>query len=333
MCLADAGKEDMSVKEFAEKIRNAVQKKLGKDYYVEVRKNLKLNSTKLWSVNIHSSNEKITPIIYLESFYADYEEGKTLGEVVEEIIKFYFDNSRSIDYDFNKLSDIEYARDKICLKLCNRESNREMLRNTIYREFLDLAVYFYIELEDCPIGYGHITIKKEYLDMWGIGREELYELALKNTCKRYPVKIQSLNECVRLLMNSNRYKEGEIPLQENDSYEDIYMPEEIGSCMWVASNDNNTYGSSVILYPDVLKEFAERLGSNLFVIPSSIHECIIISDPAVTTVNGAGNGLSEEARNLKKIIESVNNEAVKPSEILSYNLYYFDTRKKELEVI
>ncbi len=318
----------MSVIEFAEKVRKAAQDILGPEFYVETVENTKLNNVKLWSVNIHSKNANIAPVIYLESFYADYEEGKTFGTIMNEIIKIYWDYVPKEDYDFKKLLDFEYVKPRICAKLCNAGKNTELLKTAVYTEYLDLAVLYYIELDNLQIGTGNVTIRKEYAKDWGVSINELSAIALENSVRKFPAKLISMNEFFEDYLRKKPAFVDMIREAEYGGYCDyLDAIKKTEPMLWILTNSKQTNGSSAILYPGVIEEFAKKRGSNVFILPSSIHELILVPE---SCIDESGRDWDEKVDELKSMIAYVNDAEVSEGEFLSYSLYYYDKVKKSI---
>ena len=90
--------------------------------------------------------------------------------------------------------------------------------------------------------------------------------------------------------------------------------------MYVASNKERIHGAGVIAYPEFMEEAAKRLGGDFYVLPSSIHEVILIPDtPDVSVLE------------LQGIVQSVNVEQVAPEERLSDHIYHYDSKEKLFE--
>lgn len=83
--------------------------------------------------------------------------------------------------------------------------------------------------------------------------------------------------------------------------------------MKVLSNTKRLHGAVCMLYPGVLKEMADRMGGDFFILPSSVHETILLPD--------AGEGLNGA---LRQMIREVNSTKVAPEEVLSDTLYRYD---------
>ena len=81
----------------------------------------------------------------------------------------------------------------------------------------------------------------------------------------------------------------------------------------VLSNESGVNGAAVILYPDIPKYIFESIGKNYYILPSSIHEPLIV--PEDEFINPS---------NLQAIVREVNEKHIEPEEFLSDNVYYFD---------
>ena len=93
--------------------------------------------------------------------------------------------------------------------------------------------------------------------------------------------------------------------------------------MLVMTNEKRMNGAHTMLNTAFLKEIADRMEGSLYIIPSSIHECILIYKNE--EIIG-----SEEIRD---ILETVNNKEVSPEDILSYNLYVYDREHACVSII
>jgi len=109
-----------------------------------------------------------------------------------------------------------------------------------------------------------------------------------------------------------------VPLLKNmDSlYEDNMVP------MFVATNSKKVNGAGVILYDGLLRTFAEKIGGDFFILPSSVHEVIFV--PA----NG-----DIDARHLIQMVKEVNATEVAPDEVLSDNVYMYHADEDFVEMM
>ena len=89
--------------------------------------------------------------------------------------------------------------------------------------------------------------------------------------------------------------------------------------MYVLSNSRMINGAAAMLYPDMLKDLSEKLDSNLYIIPSSVHEVIVFSD-----------NLADDEKSLRDMIYTVNRTQMDPQDILSDSLYFYDRKEEKI---
>ena len=92
--------------------------------------------------------------------------------------------------------------------------------------------------------------------------------------------------------------------------------------MKVLTNDKRIQGAACVLYPGILEKISEESRKNLFVLPSSVHEVILLEDTG-----------EENPEDLKRMIYEVNRTNVAAEEVLSDSLYYYDRKQKNLRII
>ncbi len=316
----------MLINEFAEKVKNAAVEILGDEYNVEIHENIKLNDTKFWSVNITDKKYNISPIIYLEYFHDKYEKGTTFGEIMNELMGLYKKCMIDTNVDLSYLTDFESVRDDICVRLCNRERNSEMLMDVPFIEFLDLAVIFYIEMNDENIGDGHILVTNKYMKNWGISCKELMRAALDNLDNKKELKTLSMSDFYEKYLKKKIEDRcggvaggfAGIPTELIDDY------------MWILTNESANYGASAMICAEKLKEFTEMKDSNVFIIPSSVHELILIPD---VFSNIDSYEWKMQVDDIKQMIFYVNRHELAPNDFLSDNLYYFDKEEQQVRIV
>ena len=92
--------------------------------------------------------------------------------------------------------------------------------------------------------------------------------------------------------------------------------------MFVASVEGNVYGAGVIAYTDFMEKASERVNNqSFFILPSSIHELLIIPD------NG-----NFDFKSLENMVKEVNATTVEPADQLTDNVYHYDAQNKVFEL-
>ncbi len=202
-------------------------------------------------------------------------------------------------------------KDYIVFKLINKKKNEELLSKVPHITYLDLAIVFYYLLPgfDADEGGESFMIRNQELEFLNLSVDELLALAKENTPRLLGLKIQGILSTIAEYMD-------DIDLMLAAEKEESYVP------LYVATNRIKSNGAGVILYKDMLDAISAKLNSDLYVIPSSIHEVIlvrVIKDCQVDTSS------------LKDMISYVNKTELQDADILSDSLYYYSRENKALE--
>lgn len=302
----------MEIKEFAKKVCNAVSRELGESYRIELKEVRKNNGVILHGLMILSQPQNVAPTIYLDSFWEDYEQGTTLAEIIRRLLAIYRRDVPEGRIDLDFFHSFEKVKDRICYRLIGRARNEELLEDVPYLEFLDLALCFYYAYQGESLGEGTILIHNSHVKMWNTGTAELLRLAAVNTPELFPWVCNSMGEVFHEIMGDGEGDCGEE--REPDSLPEIPMK--------VLSNVKRMHGAVCMLYPEVLEKLAAEEQCDFYILPSSVHEVILLRD--------AGWGSPED---LKKMIAEVNSTQVAPEEVLSDSLYYYDFAGKRVRMV
>lgn len=296
----------MNINEFAQKVCNAIKEKLGEKYSVELKEIRKNNGVLLHGLLISSGENNVVPTIYLEYFWRAYEEGMPFAEILCRLLDVYGKDVpvKSVNMDFFK--DYDKVRDRICYRLIGLEGNKELLEDIPYVEFLDMAICFFYAYQGDGLGEGSILIHNSHMEMWGCGVADLMELAGRNTPILFPWQCCTMEEVLREMIDQD--------------HRDELFAEEVP--MKVLSNRQRTNGAVCLIYQGILEHLAEECQADLYILPSSIHETILLTD--------TGN---EKPGELKSMVVQVNRTQVAPEEVLTDSLYHYDRRKKRIEKI
>ena len=315
-----AGKEIMSVKEFAEKVRKAAQEILGEEYYLEVQQHLKVNETPFISVNVHNKSSNISPVIYMESFHREYEEGRCFGDIMSEFMRVYWDSVPAGEFDMDFIKDFELVKERLTVHLINFEKNKKLLEDAYFERFLDLAAVYYIDVESGKMGSGCIMVRKEFLEGWNVTGKELMKAVIENDARKKDMQTISMASFFKEI-----YKEKFC----DDSLESLIDGELYVPPIWIMTNAKKVYGAKAMIMKEHLSDFAKTNNSNFFIIPSSVHEIIAVPDDMI----GASNEIRRErCDELKQMIAMVNKNELSPEEFLSDNLYYYDRDLGEVAI-
>lgn len=291
----------MEFTNFATLVQREVEKRAGENYRVKLNDVMKNNGVVLRGITLMQDDSNISPTIYLNPYYDAYENGDTtLGTVIDEVIDTYERNkiNRSIDMKF--FLNYETVRSRIIFKLINTEKNRELLRDVPYIPFHDLSIVFQCLVSEERFGNASILIHNVHLQLWKVNARELYECALENTPLLQGYELADMNTVLEEMKALGGIDDEEI--------ED--MQQEVP--MYVLSNKSRINGASCILYKDILKDFAMVVDKDLYVLPSSIHEVILLPSDG-----------TQESEQLKEMVREINQSQVEKEEVLSDSVYYY----------
>ena len=297
----------MDFKEFLVKVENSINEFYGKKAKAEVKEIAKNNGVVLNGVIITGETETISPTIYLEGFYGDYLKGKTFGRIVEEIIQIYEENKVKVPVNMDFFLDYQAVRGRLFQKVINYEKNKDRLADIPHKRFLDLAVVVYYGYMNDYLGRGSIQVTVSHLDSWGVPQEEVFRDAEKNTREKLGVEILGMKDMLLELLGGDSESEEFLQMNENVSY----MNRDIS--MHVMTLKGRYYGAASICFPDMLQVFGRKCKHNFYILPSSIHELILIPDTG-----------KENPDSLRRMVKEVNDDHVEVQEQLSDNIYYFD---------
>lgn len=282
---------------------------------VNVTKN---NNVHLNGLAIHPKDKKIAPAIYMEPYYDAVKSGQPLETVISQITSTCTAalSCSETGIDAEAVTDFTQVRDKICYKLISRNKNSELLSAAPHRDYHDLAVAYYIQLARTDNGHATVTVSDSLAEIWGIDEETLYSLAQNNTPRINRGCIMPVTEVLGIPSSGSGGG-----LHKPDTYDGFDFTSIIGDepPMYIATNQNKTYGAGILLYDGLLDAVAENLGS-FYVLPSSVHELIIIPETF-------GN-----PSELKQMVKEINAAEVPAEEILSDKCYCYDAQAHELKI-
>lgn len=302
----------MDIRGFAEMVSRAVSEELGEGCQVKLQEIMKNNGVILQGLVILTGKRNLSPTIYLNSFLEVYAAGVPLTAIVSRILEIYRSDMPADNIDMNFFRELDRVRSGICYRIVNRSRNRVLLERIPHVDFLDLSICFFYAYQSDALGSGSILIYNSHMEMWNCSTETLMRLARDNTERIYPWEIHRMEE---LLSEA-------LPAEEWEP-EEALPGEGAGSVpMRVLCNTQRIYGATCMIYPGVLRTLAQEAGENLYILPSSVHELLLMPESGV-----------EDARYLQDMIREVNGTQVEPEEVLSDNLYLYDRRKNRVEIV
>ncbi len=168
-------------------------------------------------------------------------------------------------------------------------------RTIPHEKFLNLTIAYYMQLKISEGETISMMINEEHLKRWNLSGAKLKELAWDNTLRDSAVLFRPLDEVLA--------EEGMAGASEC-------------SQLYLLTNEQRSFGAVCIAYPDCLEKIAGYIGGDYYVIPSSVHECLVL--PCSDDFHTA---------DIRKMIAQINREELQEKDVLSYSLYrYFKSR-------
>lgn len=315
-----------------------LQQKLGNEYTVLVEKVTKNNGVVLTGIIAKKHGASAYPTIYIDNFLKEEIADREMERIVEQLYQKIHEAEMEEEPDLSSFMDFEKAKGSIAFKLVHAEKNKEYLKKVPHRRFHDLALVFYYTVTEKPFcGNAVIVIKKDHMKRWQVTEEILYETALGNMPSMLPAMIRNIEDVMRELLESG-LKEDLIHFRDNKEGEDIFSDEWVKELlgqmtdsfqpegekipMYVLTNRQKIQGAACILYPGVLKQFSDKLKQDFYVLPSSIHEVILV--PAIPVT---------EPEMLRDIVSDINRTQVAIDEVLADSVYFYSRKRDSLEWI
>ena len=295
----------MSYEEFLQQIELRVKKRIGKEVRTRIIPVLKNNSVKLDSLSILEQGNHISPAIYLNGYYREYLSGTSMDVIIARIMGCYYRGKRIGNLDTSFFTETEKMKTHVVCRLINFEKNKKILDEVPHRIFLNLAIVYYCVMEHETIGMAAVLIRREHLGMWGIDEKTLHDAAVRNTKRMLPWDFRSMSELINSMMNTELFQDSsqEVPL-------------------FVLSNKDKSFGAVWMTDAEILEKIGEKLKDNYYILPSSVHECLIVPAAVVS-----------DERMLLEMVQEINETQVEPEEVLADAVYQYDRGQKNLSVL
>ncbi len=310
----------MNFDEFKQQVADEIKDYLPKEFEnaeVSLTKVLKNNDVELDAIIVKQEDVNIAPTIYLRGFFDDYQKGTSMESILEEIAKVNVDHAQSKDFDVSRITDFELVKDKIMPRLVNADGNAERLAGSPHTEVEDLSVIYTVELAKMGDGMATVTVSDQLMEKWGIDKEQLHDLAIKNLADHGNPVLTDMRTVMVELMAEEMSQMG-MSKEDAINYVKEMIPDD-SVPMYVVTNEEKIHGASVLLNQDFMDSVADKLGGDYFILPSSVHECICI--PKNEDMN---------FRDFEGMVHEVNTNEVRPEDRLSEHVYEYDAKEHEL---
>lgn len=263
-----------------------------------VKKNNGVSATGLF---IRENGQDVSPILYLDDYYTHYQNGEILENIIRNIRADYDEKVQMAAVKIPNLQEFENIRGRIIYRLVNYEKNKEILEDCPHIRLYDLAVTFRWVARIDDVGVSTSLITNKQVKEWGVSVNDLVLAARQNTPRLFPAKIIDMEEMLAGMVSFILYPSA-IP-------------------MYILTNEQELNGASALLYGDILKDFANKKGSDMYILPSSIHEVIMVPADRI-----------DDPKGLSSMVHEANTTVVSTGDVLSDSVYYYDRKKDQILV-
>ena len=301
----------MDIKEFIKTIKEELPDFLPDDVYedltiddVEVAK---MNDQKLHGLTFRPKGSDAAPTLYIDDLYERHQNGEDLGFLLIDLANRYEEARHApvppdIDISWEKVMD------NLSFRLLEKRRNTDFLANMPYADVGNgLALIVDINMPGDRNGDWRIAVNHGVMEALGVDKETLFFKAMDDVLVNDP---PVLSDMTQALFSPDK----ENLLDRSDPID----PSDLGG-MYVLTTESGNLGASALFYPDVQEKAAELMGSGYYVLPSSVHECILVPDTA-----------GHNEKDLCAMVKEANRTVVEQKDVLSDNVYHFDKDSRQL---
>ena len=309
----------MNFNEFVNEVKDNIKLFLPKDYEnaeVSTMECHKLNRA-YTGLMVRKEGELLTPTINLNQLYEAYktQPSVTMETVCRKIADIVLE--APIQVDLKAILNYENVKDKLFIRVSSAETNKEVLEIVPHQLKEDLAITYHVAVGKDQDGLSSMLITNEMMKEYGVTQEQIHEDAMKSSPRVMVPEVSSIGVLIDEIYQKN------ILMLTPDEREMLLETLQESSEMptfFVVTNTDRIDGAGVIFYPEFMDNMGELLGNDFFILPSSIHQMLILPDDGQV-----------DAEMLRDMVKEVNATQVAPAERLTNDVYHFDTKDHVFE--
>ena len=287
---------------FEEMMVEKVTERVGEECEIRIRKVGKNNGVSRTAIESVKGDDNMGTLVYLDDFFREGLSEEEVDMMADEIATAC-KSEKLVDPAsvVKSVMNWEYAKKHLVMRIVNAGWNAENLQGIPHRDFLDLAIVYHVMISDFDSSSTMTSpVNGNMIFEWGVSENELYEAAMENMKKNLPETFQSMASILG-------FKEDP----------------DMGSPLYVLSNSGGVYGATALLYGEALKKMAERTGSDIYILPSSIHEVLLLPANHETVCE----------KDLLDMVWTINRTQVERQDWLSDNIYRYCRASGHISVI
>ncbi len=303
----------MSFDEFVESVKDNIRLYLPDDYAfadIKVNRYQKMNESYL-GMAVLRDGQNVVPNINLENYYHEYLHG---SDGIEAVMQHMADivQSEAPKVQISWLQNYETVKEHLFIRVCDVKENEVYLSNVPNKETDGLAVSCHISVDDINGGQASTPVTNDMLEMYGVTADQLFTDAVQNSQRLFPASYNSLANVLMGIVSGGALDAEMMPPMEPMD----------GPQLMVLTNNQSIHGAASIFYPGQLDAVGKDLGSDFFILPSSIHEVLLVPDDG-----------NSDYRDLQMMVREINQSEVAPADRLSDHVYHYDITDRILEKV
>ena len=301
----------MDIKEFIKTIKEELPDFLPDDVYEDIAIDdvevAKMNDQKLHGLTFRPKESDAAPTLYIDDLYERHQNGEDLGFLLIDLANRY-EEARNAPVPPDIDISWEKVMDNLSFRLLEKRRNTDFLANMPYADVGNgLALIVDINMPGDRNGDWRIAVNHGVMEALGVDKETLFFKAMDDVLVNDPPVLSDMAQALFSPEKDNL-------LDRSDPID----PSDLGG-MYVLTTESGNLGASALFYPDVQEKAAELMGSGYYVLPSSVHECILVPDTA-----------GHNEKDLCAMVKEANRTVVEPKDVLSDNVYHFDKDSRQL---
>lgn len=305
----------MNFEEFINTVKDTIKDYLPENYRdaeVNILENRKLN-TNYTGLTVTREGDTLVPTINLNNLFESYSEHPehSLAEFMQEIAEVIQHTPET--FDIGRIMDYDRVKKNIFMRLSAAEKNTDVLEHAPHIRKEDLAITFHIMLDQSDKGTATTMINDNMMEAYGIDLDQLYQDALLNSPVICPAQIENMGEALSRMMVEDMKSAGAPPELIQEMEKDLAESNK-NNPMTIITNDRLVDGASAIFYPGVMDLVGERMKGDYFILPSSVHETLVVPDDGRVSL-----------QELTDMVKEVNMTQVNPEDQLTDQVYHYDT--------
>ena len=291
--------EKMNYKEFQKRVLNDFRKKYP-DVKVEIHE-IKKPQNSYTGLTFSKDMNGISggPALDLDMVFEAYRKTGNYESVLKEMMDSYEEAVRNAAKylgaggAISRLTDYGYVREHLLLQVINKDWNEERLADLAHFDTLDLSLVCRIEVGEM----GTVLVQDKMLEQLGVSAEKLFRDAFERQEMDNPYTICPLGQF-------------------------LFHAEEEDPALYLARTEKEIFGAAALFYPGFFEKAAEQLKGSYYILPSSIHEVLLLKESAV-----------EDPQSLEEMVRTINRDQVSPEDRLADHAYHYDSDKGTFETL